>query len=334
MSRRCTFVIIVVLVSFLGAACDGKDDDVIPPDKVSIRLSWIPSSEFAGFYAALDQGFYAKENLDVEIKPGGYDADGNYLDPVSDVTEGRADFGIIDSTVLLTARAEGKPLVAIATIFQLHPLALTSLAENNIVLPEDLVGRNVHVSYTSNVVYQALLRSQGINPETVNTVERTDFTTESLLSGDAEVIDAWVVNEVVSLTMEGHDVNIILVSDYGIEVYPDVIFTTESMIRDHRDQVAAFLRATTAGMQYVIDDPQYGGGIVLSHNEALNAEIEVEIMRRSLPLLNPMGSRPGMMQPDVWQYSYEILVEQGLLETGMEVESAYTLEFLNEIYTE
>jgi ABC-type nitrate/sulfonate/bicarbonate transport system substrate-binding protein len=293
-----------------------------------VQLSWTHANEFSGFYTAIDKGYYADANLNVELTEGGYDAEGNFLDPVAAVAEGRADFGIIDSTVLLTAREQGKPLIAIMTIYQRHPLALTSLAENGIERPEDLVGKDVQISYTSSVVYQALLNAQGIDPESVNTIDRVDFTDEALLSGGADVIDAWVTNEVVSLTMKGEPINFILPSDYGIDVYPNVIFTTEALLNSQPEVVKTFVQATIKGMQYTADNPEEAVDLTLKYNETLNRESELEAMQRSLPLLNPANSKVGAMTDRVWQISYDILVEQGLLQPDFDLQSAYTLDLL------
>src|SRR5262249_53498964 len=149
----------------------------------------------------------------------------------------KADFGILDGTTLLSARADGKPVVAIAAIYLRHPLALISLADKNITKPADLVGPKLQISGVSTVIFQALLRSEKLDPAKMNILERTDFTSTPLLDGSADVIDGWVTNEAVDLTQSGHKINMVLVSDYGIDVYPDIIFTTEDRINKNPDLV-------------------------------------------------------------------------------------------------
>jgi NitT/TauT family transport system substrate-binding protein len=100
-----------------------------PADKVTVQLSWTHSSEFAAFYMAKDKNYYADEGLDVDLLPSGYDAAGNYIDPVKQVTSGKADFGLLEGMNVLAARDAGTPIVAIATNYKRHPVAFTSLAE-------------------------------------------------------------------------------------------------------------------------------------------------------------------------------------------------------------
>jgi NitT/TauT family transport system substrate-binding protein len=302
-----------------------------PPPKVqtSVQFSWVPTIEFAGFYMAEAEGEYVAENLAVTMMSGGYDEGGDFIDPIERVVSGQADFGIADGGTLLTARAGGTPVVAIATIYQRSPVAFVSFAEKEIVKPEDLVGKTVQYDpFTTGVVYEAMLRSERIDKSQINEVQREDFTIQPLLSGETDVLDGWVTNEVVDLTLQGHEVNVILPSDYGIVMYPNVIFTTEAMIADNPELVEKFVRATLKGMQSAIAEPDMAAETVVAQVEGLSLEKEQEAMQRSLPLLNPSDSSPGQMQPAVWEKTHEILLEQGILSEPLDLEAAYTLAFL------
>ncbi len=127
-----SLLLLITVLVLLQTACSAQATPVpttIPWQATSVQLSWIHSIEFAGFYMAQKEGSFATEGLNVTLKPGGYDAEGREIKPIEEVLAGHADFGIIDGSLLLTARAEGKPIVALTTIYQRHPLALLSLAE-------------------------------------------------------------------------------------------------------------------------------------------------------------------------------------------------------------
>ncbi len=333
--------IVVALTVILAAACSGvggsgsNQQSTTPPTEISVQFSWTHSIPFSGFYVAEEQGYYDEENLSVELVAGGLNAEGEFISPVDEIVAGNADFGVVDSIILLQARAEGAPVVAIAAIYQRHPLALMSLAENGIVRPQDLVGTTVHITYNSRQIYYALLNAQGIDPSQINELERTDMTLGPIIRGEADVIDAWIVNEVPRAILDGIDFNLILPSDYGIDFYPNVIFTTEDMIANNPDLVERFLRATLRGMQSAVDDPEEAAALAVARNDTLSLESETEAMRQSLPLLKPGGSSVGMMDEETWQQAYEMLVQQNLLEEGdLEVNNAYTLVFLNRVYTQ
>jgi NitT/TauT family transport system substrate-binding protein len=315
------------------AACAGTQAAPAQPDKTSIQLSWIHTIEYAGLYEAIKQGYYAKARLDVRMDAGGFDDKGNYINPVQQVLAGKADFGITDGGALLLARANGAPVVAIAALYQRNPLAFISLPEKDIRKPQDLAGHTVSIDLNgTGPSFKALLASQKIDPKTVNLVERTDFTTALLLNGSTDVIDGWVTNEGVTLAMENRPYNAILLSDYGIEIYANVIFTRQDMIEQHPDLVERFLRATTQGIQTAVDKPAEAAALAVQSNPERDLKAETEAMNRSIPLLNPVGSAPGMMSADVWTNTEQIFTQQGLLTRPVDINTVYTLEFLKRIY--
>jgi ABC-type nitrate/sulfonate/bicarbonate transport system substrate-binding protein len=328
---------ILSLLLCLLAACSTTPATPTPTQTapISIQLSWVHTIEFAGFYEADDKGYYSDAGLTVEMRPGGFDADGNFIAPIDEVASGNADFGIADGGALLLARAEGKPVVAIAAIYQRSPVTFMSLADSDITSPEDLVGKNVQLySVISGAPFRALVTSQQIDPDSITVTERTDFTSAPLTSGDADVIDGWITNEAVGMTLDGIEFNNLLVSEYGIDMYPNVIITSEATIADRPDLVRGFLAATVQGMQAAVDDPEHAAQLAVSLNTDNNLEHETEGMRRSLPLLNPAGSKPGMMQQESWQLTYDTLVGEGLLAADTDVNAAYTLSFINDVYDE
>ncbi len=331
--RVIILLLVIMLSSALLTACGGDDDKDDEPDAtaVTIVLNWTDDNEWSGFYMAEENDYFADQNLDVTLQTV-FDEAGNYLDTMIEVAEGRADFGVADSADILKARADGVPLVGVAVIYQQHPLVLTSLAENEITRPEDLVGKTAHISGVTDVLFQAFLISQGIDLADVNIVERTDYTSAPLLSGEADVIDAWVTNETVQLSLEGIDYNIIIPADYGIEIYPAVIFTTEDMIANQPDAVQRFINAFVQGQRAAFEDPEKAVDLALARDETLLREVQAEGMQRSLPLILPAGGEIGLMDPDVWSFTHEMLLEQGILSGPLEIEQAYTLDFVNAYY--
>ena len=333
--KRWMQYLFLVLV-FALAACQpaATPTPSTPKDDVSIQLSWVYTVEYAGFFAAQEDGDYAAANLNVNLVSGGYDDKGNYIDPIERVTSGQAQLGIINGERLLTERASGKPLVAVATIYQRSPTALISLAENNITRPQDLVGKTIAIDLKGTIgpAYLALLASQGIDPASVHQVPRTDISNEPLVSGQVDVTDAFVTNQPIQLELAGHKVNTILFSDYGLDTYANVIFTTEDTLANHADLVERFLRASFKGIEAIIAAPERGSKLSTTYNTSLDPAQEAKSMQQSIPLLNPGGSHPGMMSADVWETTDKILRDQGLLTTDVDVKSAYTLDLLNKIY--
>lgn len=331
----------VVIVALAGC---GSDDDSKSQEKssvvqTSIQFSWVHTIEFAGFYAAQDQDFYKNENLELTLDGGGFDAGGNYIDPVQRVLDGGADFGVTDGGGLLRARAAGKPIVAIASIYQRSPVVLISLGEKNITSPRDLIGKRIYTEETNIAVpYQAFLASQDIGPDDIVEIPKTDFTIEPLFNDTVDVMICFITNEAIQARARADDLNIILLSDYGVDVYANVIFTTEDRIKDNPALVERFLRATLEGTTWAIEHPNEASDIVLDRfggdmPDDLRSVQEAGMLE-SVPLFKPMGSQPGMMNPDVWDFTYETMRDQGILTDELDVSAAYTLEFLDKIYAE
>lgn len=303
---------------------------------VTLQLGWVHTAEYSGFYIAEDAGFYADENLSVEIANGGFDADDNFIYPPGQVLDGEADFGITGADQLLSARANGAPLVAIATIFQRNPVVVISFAENDIVRPEDLIGKSISVDTQSStgLSFVAMLNELDIDIEELDTSLEYSSSYASLVDGEVDALLAYVTNQVVALEAQGYELNMIFPSDYAIDLYTNVIFTTEEMIENEPELVEAFLRASLLGFQGVVDDPEYAAELTIPYNDSLTVEIETASVYQSLPLLNPMGSSPGKMSSEVWEFMGTLLFDAGILEEEIDIESAYTLEFLDAIYAD
>src|SRR5258707_13063403 len=310
---------VVLLVISLLAACGSPSPTAtpVPKTKLAVQVSWIHGIEFAGFNMADKKGYFADQNLSVDLLAGGYDKDGNYIDPVQAVINKKADFGIAGADVILTGRAQGQPLVAVAAIYQRSPVALISLSKSNINKPQDLVGKKVNTEpgTTIGISYDALLAALNIDHKQITEIPRTDFTAAPLIKGDVDVLVSFITDDAIQARRTDPNASVILLSDYGVDIYSDVIFTTEDTIKNKPAMVAGFVKATVKGMQAVVDDPKTATQYILDkYGKDLPADVQ-RLQQPGLlaapPLLNPAGSRPGMMQGDKWQRTYQILGKQG-----------------------
>ena len=141
---RIQALLVLCLLGLLLSGCSGTAAPAVSalaPAQARVQLSWLHTIEWAGFYAAEEHGYYKDQALTVDLLVGGEDAQGNYIDPIQVVLDGRADFGVVGGGHLIKARANGAPLVAIASSYHRHPLALTSLAEKQIDTAQDLIDK-------------------------------------------------------------------------------------------------------------------------------------------------------------------------------------------------
>lgn len=301
----------------------------VPMRNIKVQLDWIHTVEYSGLYLAEANGYFAEEHLSVELIPN--DGSFNSIDTFYD---NDMDFVLTGADTLLRARENGRDLVAVATVYQRLPLAFMSLAEDQIVRPDDLVGRSVMLSMnrTSEFAFKAMMQVAGVDISSLTLVPRNVYDESPLLNHEVDVIDVFVTNQVIQMNRSGIDVNLILPVDYGVEMYVNTISTKQTLIDEQPEVVAAFTRAMIRGLQAAVADPEAATTVTIGKNPDLSYDSELESMNTSLPLINPSASRPGMMTADTWQFIYGMLTEQGILSQTLDVDAAYDLQFLNAIY--
>jgi ABC-type nitrate/sulfonate/bicarbonate transport system substrate-binding protein len=143
---RVLFLLLAALLSLPASALE----------KVTLQLKWKHQFQFAGYYAAQEKGYYREAGLDVSIVEAGPETD-----PVREVLDGRAQFGVSNSALIL-ARVRGKPVVALAVIFQHSPFILAARRDDGIRTVHDLVGKRLMVEPHADEVF-AYLRKEGVS---------------------------------------------------------------------------------------------------------------------------------------------------------------------------
>lgn len=333
--KRITLSSALGLALALLAGCGGAPAaPTVAPAEVSLQMSWTHEYSSALFYAAEKNGHFAAQGLRVSLVEGGFGAQG-YIQPIDEVVAGTATFGLASAASLIEARAQGKPVVAVASVLQRSPLAIISLSEQAVVRPVDLIGRTVSVADGgARQMYQMMLASQGIDESQVTALPRTSFGIDPLLSGEIDSLVAWVINEGVQVREAGREPTFILASDYGVDTYDFVIFTTEQMLSQHPDQVEGFLRAVIQGAADVIADPEQGAAYAVAYNPKLDQAGQEQRLLATIPLMNPSGTRLGEMRADIWEFTQQMLIDGGTIAAPIDLSKVYTLTLLDAIYAD
>ena len=299
-------------------------------DKISVRLP-IPTNEaaFTPFYAAIDQGYYAQEGLDVTFNMGSPENN-----PVKIVASGADDFGILGGPdTLLVARSKGQPLVAIGIIHRNSnfPVVLT-LKNSGLTKLEDLQGKKVGFFYghISTDVLRNLFRKNDITVEEVD----VGFNYNPLIAGKIDAEWAFRTTAGINLPEKGIEINVISPKDYGIITHGYTIFTTEDMIKNNPQLVQKFLRVTLKGVEYTIKNPDVALDSMLKRDSTLSKDVE----RKRLEEYNKVTSAskqfpPGYMDKEMFQETYDRLKEEKVLAKEFNVDDAFTTQFLDEIYS-
>jgi NitT/TauT family transport system substrate-binding protein len=297
-----------------------------PPTPITVQLSFTHQAQFAGFYAAEQKGYYAREGLEVTLAEGGPGV--SQIDPL---LGGSAQFSVLPAEQVVLARADGKPIRAIAAIFRRSPRAYVALAESGIRRPEDFAGKTISVSQGGNSQRVAILHRVGIDADQYARVD-PDPDLGQLTSGAVDVRAVWITNEVLTLRSQGYELNVIVPDNYGIHGYADVIATTDETIGTDPDLVLRLARATLEGWTYAVEHPGEAGDLVLKYNPRTGPDFQVQQMAVSLPLVNTGEDFIGWMKPELWAGMERTLREQDLLAAPLDVAQAYTLDFLQQVY--
>lgn len=309
--RAMAFVILLAL-NAIGAAAHAADS-------VTVRLKWYNQAQFAGFYVAQDKGFYKSAGLDVNIQPGGPD-----FPAVQMVAGGNEQFGVTGADQILIGRSKGVPVVALAVIYRRNPFVLFSLAKSGIKSPADWVGKKVGVKIGGNeeLIYRAVLGKAGIDKAKLTEIP-VKFDMTPLLAGSIDVWPGYLINEVIEAKEKGFAVNIVSPSDYGIELYADTLFTTESMLKQHPDVVRRFLTATLKGWSAAIANPEEAAKITVKYGDKLTYAHELAMMKASVPLLRPDDKPVGYMDAAGWAGAQKLLLAAGFQKEAVDTAKAF-----------
>jgi len=235
--QKLFLIILFLLMSALNASVN---------EKVSIQLKWKHSFQFAGYYVAIEKGFYADEGLDVTLKE--IDLSRDFT---KDVTDGKSEYGVSVSS-LVVYHAQNTPVVLVSQIFQHSPLVLISHRDSNITTPYEMLGKKIMYSIHSSgdTSFKALiLKTIG----DFNKVKFSDFSSyQDFIDRKVDVTSAYSTAQPYWLKKQGIEVNIIDPKSYGIDFYGDNFFTSQKELKAHPQRVEKMKKATLKGWEHAL----------------------------------------------------------------------------------
>ena len=241
-------------------------------DTLTLQLKWVVQGQFAGYYVAQAKGFYKDAGLDVTIKPGGPD-----INPSQVIAGGGADVVVDWMPSALATREKGVKLVNIAQVFNKSGMELTCRKDSGITAPADFKGKTLGVWFSGNeypfLAWMAKLglSTNGASPDV--TVLKQGFNVDPLLQKQAACISTMTYNEywqLIEAGMKPEDLVVFKYEDQGVATLEDGLYTTQAKLDDPAmvKKLAAFLKASMQGWQYVIDHPDDAEKIVMEADTA------------------------------------------------------------------
>jgi diguanylate cyclase (GGDEF)-like protein len=280
---------------------------------VRLQLKWRHQFQFAGFYAALERGYYRDAGLDVTIVP---------LDPGSDpvdvVLNGKADFGVASSELVLRY-AKGDPVVVLATIFQHSPLALFVRPDAGIDTPQDLAGHKVALAPWETEIF-AYLQREGVDVRQLQIVEH-DHSVDSLLKGRVDALAGYETDESYYLQRSGREFRQFSPRSSGVDFYGDTLFTTRAMVNEHPERAEAFEAASLRGWEYAL---AHQDEIATLIHGKYAPDLPVEKLRfeatSMLPLVRTDLVELGHTHIGRWQHIFDVYRDLGLAPPGTDID--------------
>lgn len=240
-------------------------------DDVTLQLKWVTQAQFAGYYVALDKGFYEEEGLNVTIKAGGPD-----IAPVQVLLGGGADVMVDWLPSALAAREQGAPVVNIAQPFKSSGMMLTCLKETGISSPADFKGKTLGVWFFGNEYpFLSWMGTLGI-PTTGGAdgveVLKQGFNVDPLLQKQAACISTMTYNEywqVIDAGISPDDLVTFKYEDQGVATLEDGLYVLEQNLADpaFEDRMVRFVRASMKGWKYAEANPDEAAMIVLDNDD-------------------------------------------------------------------
>ena len=289
---------------------------------VRLQLDWYPQPEHGGFYAALLQGYYKAEGLDVTILPLP-----EYGSVAQLVATGRADIGLGSSDQILEWDSNGLPLLAVAATMQHDPQAIMVHKNSPIHDFKDLEGHTIAAQTGATWLKYVTAR---YDLHQVKQIPST-LSIANFLADPSYVQQIFITSEPFFAKQAGADVRTILISSSGYDPYR-VQFTTRDYAAQHADIVTKFVRASIRGWNDYLHNPGPTNAYLLKLNPALNPAQEAytaQALRDGgfVTDTDPSGAQTGRMTAARWQTSYEQLKSLGILQGPVDPTKAYSLQF-------
>jgi NitT/TauT family transport system substrate-binding protein len=283
-------------------------------DEVRLQLQWVTQAQFAGYYVALDQGFYDEENLAVTILPGGPD-----IAPPQVLAGGGADVMLNWMPSALAAREGGLPVVNIAQPFATSGLMLTCWKDTGITGPQDFKGKTIGVWFFGNEYpFLSWMSQEGIptdgGPDGV-TVLKQGFNVDPLLQRQADCISTMTYNEynqVLSSGVSPDELVTFKYEDMGVATLEDGMYVLESNLEDpaFTDKMVRFVRASMKGWKWAEENPAEAAQIIIDYDETGAQTLDHQLLMMAEIAKLTAGSNGALDEAD-YQRTVDTLLAGG-----------------------
>lgn len=315
---------LLVVVGLMLTACAKPATPTV--EALNLPMGYVANVQFSPFYVAQARGYFTQANYAVSFDYR-WETDGMQL-----VAAGQVPFTIASGDQVIQARSQGLPVVAVAAWFQRFPVAVISL-NRELRTPEDLRGLKIGIPATFGASYiglRALLNAGGLTENDVTLMEIGYTQLAALSAGTVDAAVVYANNEPVVLISEGTPFSALYVADYA-NLVSNVLVTNETMIKEHPERVKAFVEAFLRGLQDVLAAPPQSTfdlckAYVEGLNDPKNAQTQLAVLEATLDYWRT--ETPGRFNASSWEQAQQVMLEAGLIERAVPLESLFTNQFV------
>ena len=303
MKKNIIYLILILFSTFLNAN-----------EKIVLQLKWFHQFQFAGYYAAKEKGFYDEVGLNVEIRQR--DLKYNNID---EVINGNAQYGVADS-ILILYRLKQQPVVIVSPIFQHSPSVFISLKKSNISSVYELNNKDIlfYPNDTDGFSLLAMIKKFDLDVNLVRERYKDDYM--RLINNEVDVMPAYIANEPFLFKEKGYDVNIINPTNYGFDMYGDMLFTNEDEAKNNPIRVEKFKKATLKGWKYALENKEE---IIQLISEKYSKEKSIEHLRYEANAIDSLIDKDvtplGYLDEGRIRYISEMYEYYGLTESKIDL---------------
>ncbi|MEM8620331.1 MAG: ABC transporter substrate-binding protein [Actinomycetota bacterium] len=328
-------------------AVDGGSDAACETiDSVSLQLQWFTQAQFAGYYAAQEQGFYEDFCLEVDIVEGGVE-----IVPQTQLANGDVDFALAWVPKALASREAGADIIDIAQIYQRSGTLQVAFADAGITTPSDFEGKILgNWGFGNEYELFAAIGRAGLDPATDVSLIGQQFDMVALLDGEIDAAQAMTYNEYAQVLeainpdtgelYQPEDFTVINYEEEGVGMLQDAIWAdAEKLANDdaYRDQAVRFVAASMLGWTYCRDNVESCRDIVVAQGSTLGASHQLWQMNEVNQLIWPSPDGIGFVDQDAWDQTVSISLETPNLDgatvlTEEPSDGAFTNEIVEEAW--
>lgn len=319
------FVLLMLGTALALSACASPRSTQGALTRIKLPLGYIPNVQFSPLYVAVEKGYFKQAGVEIEFD---YSFE---TDAVSLVGANELQFAVVSGEQVLLARAQGLPVVYVAAWYQQYPVAVVSKVEQNIKVPADLQGKKIGLPglYGANYIgLDALLFSAGLTEQDVM-LDSIGFNQVEALAADREqAVSVYTANEPVQLQAQGYALNEMRVADY-VQLASNGLITNETTLAQNPDLVRGMAEAFLKGLRDTIANPDEAYEISKKYVDNLSQAdetVQKQVLARSIELWK--AERLGYSNADAWTNMNDLLVKMGLLSTPLDVNQAFTNDFV------